>query len=214
MDCRVKPGNDGEGLEPRPCASSRRRKITGGAGLTRDRPHAKVISGIAAICLNCQGINRKVRIKSAAGRASKNVTGTKQMRNLMKTTVALAAAGHERAGLCRLGADQTGRDRGRGGRRRRLRPDGADDAGRDPEEQSDEAADGGVAEGRSVRRRSADVHEIQRRRRQQGADRLFADLHAAAVGENSVQLARTDAGVGGGARPVRAVGQCRRVRRR
>ena len=60
-------------------------------------------------------------------------------------------------------------------------------------------------------RRSADVHEVQRRRPQQGADRLFADLHAAAVGEDSVQLARTDAGVGGRARPVRAVGQCSRA---
>src|SRR5258708_6118768 len=114
----------------------------------------------------------------------------------------------ERAGDGSVGADKTGRDRGRGGSRRRLRPDGAHDAGRYSEEQSDEAADGGLAQGRSLRRRSADVHEIKRSRSQQGADRLFADLHAAAVGEDPVQLARADPGVGGGAGPVRARGQC------
>ncbi len=65
----------------------------------------------------------------------------------------------ERTGV-RLGTEQAGRDRGRGRRRRRLRPDGADDAGRDPEEQSDEAADDRVAQGRRVRRRSADLHEV------------------------------------------------------
>ena len=106
-----------------------------------------------------------------------------------------------------MGADEAGRDRRRRGCRRRLRPDGADDAGRDPEEQPDEAADGRVAEGRRVRRRSADVHEGGRRRPEQGADRLLADLHAAALGQDAVQLARPDACVGHRARPVRAVGQ-------
>lgn len=33
-------------------------------------------------------------------------------------------------------------------------------------------------------RRSADAYEIERRRSEQGADRLFADLHAAAVGKD------------------------------
>src|SRR5438046_3525574 len=74
--------------------------------------------------------------------------------------------------------------------------------------QSDEAADSGVAQGRCIRRRSLDVHEVQRRRSEQGADRLFADLHVAAVGKDSVQLARAHSGVGGRAGPVRAVGQC------
>ena len=120
-----------------------------------------------------------------------------------------AAAGldaGERAGGG-LGADQAGRDRGRGRRRRRVRPDGAHDAGRDPEEQSDEAADGRLAQGRRVGRRGADLHEAERRRRQQGPARLFADLHAAAVGQDPVQLARSHAGRGHRARPVRAVGQ-------
>src|SRR5947208_12402357 len=60
--------------------------------------------------------------------------------------------------------------------------------------QSDEAADSGVAQGRCIRRRSLDVHEVQRRRSEQGADRLFADLHVAAVGKDSVQLARAHSG--------------------
>ena len=42
---------------------------------------------------------------------------------------------------------------------------------------------------------------------EQGADRLLADLHAAARGQDSVQLARPDAGVGHRDGPVRAVGQ-------
>ena len=41
--------------------------------------------------------------------------------------------------------------------------------------------------------------------------RLFADLHAAAVRQDPVQLARPDAGRGHRARPVRAVGQRRRA---
>ncbi len=106
-----------------------------------------------------------------------------------------------------LGADQAGRDRGGGGRRRRLRPDGAHDAGRGPEEQSDEAADGGLAQGRRVGRRGADVHEVGRGRPEQVHHRLFADLHAAAVGQAPVRLARAHPGLDHGVRPVRAVGQ-------
>ena len=107
----------------------------------------------------------------------------------------------------RVGAHQARRDRGGRRRRRRVRPDGAHDAGGDPEEQSDEAADGRVAQGRRVRRRSADVHEVERRRPQQGPHRLFADLHAAARGQDPVQLARPDPGLGHRDGPVRAVGQ-------
>ena len=123
---------------------------------------------------------------------------------------ALALMLGARAGVRRLGADQAGRDRGRGRRRRRLRSDGADDAGRDPEERPDEAADRGVAQGRRLRRRSADVHEVGLGRRQPRAHRLFADLHAAAVGQAAVQLARPHADFGHRARSVRAVGQHRR----
>ena len=107
----------------------------------------------------------------------------------------------------RLGADEARRDRRRRRRRRRVRPDGAHDAGGDPEEQADEPADGRVAQGRRVGRRSADVHEVERRRPEQGADRLFADLHAAARGQDSVQLARLHARFGDRDGPVRAVGQ-------
>ncbi len=106
-----------------------------------------------------------------------------------------------------VGTHQARRDRGGGRRRRRFRPDGTHDAGRYPEEQPDETADDRVAQGRRVGRRGADVHEVQRRRPQQGAHRLFADLHAAACRQDSVQLAGPDAGVGDCDGRVRAVGQ-------
>src|SRR4051812_23243979 len=61
----------------------------------------------------------------------------------------------------RLGADQARRDRGRSGRGRRLRSNGADDAARDPEKRADEAADGSFAQGWRVRRRSADLYEVE-----------------------------------------------------
>src|SRR6516165_892383 len=67
---------------------------------------------------------------------------------------------------CRMGTEQAGGDRRCRRRRRSLRPDGADDAGRGSEEQSDEAADGRLAQGRCVGSRGADLHEIERRRSQ------------------------------------------------
>src|SRR3974390_1021939 len=70
----------------------------------------------------------------------------------------VAGGARQQPGLGGWGPAQAGRDRGGGGRRRRLRPDGADDAGRDPEEQSDEAADGGLAQGWGLGCRSLDVH--------------------------------------------------------
>ena len=80
-----------------------------------------------------------------------------------------------------VGTDEAGRDRRRRGRGRRLGPDGADDPGRGPEEQPHEAADRGVAQGRRLRGGSAHLHEDQHGRREQGAARLFADLHAATL---------------------------------
>src|SRR5262249_45230707 len=68
----------------------------------------------------------------------------------------------------RMGTEQTGGDRRCRRRRWSLRPDGADDAGCDSEEQSDEAADGRLAQGRCVGSRGADLHEIERGRSQQG----------------------------------------------
>src|SRR5256885_2877222 len=62
-----------------------------------------------------------------------------------------------------MGAEQTGRDRRCRRRRRGVRPDGEDDAGRHPEEQSDEAADGRLAQRRRVGRGGADVHEEDRK---------------------------------------------------
>ena len=56
-------------------------------------------------------------------------------------------------------------------------------------------------------RRGVDVHEVERRRPQQGPHRLFADLHAAARCQDSVQLARPHPGLGHRDGPVRAVGQ-------
>src|SRR6266568_673178 len=106
-----------------------------------------------------------------------------------------------------MGAGEAGRDRRRRRRGRGVRPDGEDDAGRHPEEQPDEAADGRLAQRRRLRRGGADLHEVERRRPAQGADRLFAHLHAAALGQDPVQLARAHAGVHHRARPVRAVGQ-------
>jgi tripartite-type tricarboxylate transporter receptor subunit TctC len=47
----------------------------------------------------------------------------------------------------------------------------------------------------------AESVEVERGRPQQGAHRLFADLYAAAVGRDSLQLAPPDAGFGDRARP-------------
>src|SRR5262249_20969207 len=52
-------------------------------------------------------------------------------------------------GRC-LGTEQTSRDRRCRRRRRSVRPNGADDAGRDSEEQSDEATDGRPAQRRRI----------------------------------------------------------------
>src|SRR5207245_1519695 len=83
-----------------------------------------------------------------------------------------AATGCGRGAGAGMGADEAGRDRGCGGCGRCLGSDGPHDTGGHPEEWLDEGAGRGVPEGWGIRRRSTHVHEIQRWRCQQGADRL------------------------------------------